>query len=49
MIKFTKSFCPDLMRGLTEEKPKVEAPTPLEELQAKTADAEEEGDDGKNI
>ncbi len=49
MIQFTKSFCPDLMKGLTEEKPKVEAPTPLEELQAKTADAEEEGDDGENI
>ena len=49
MIQFTKSFCPDLMKGLTEEKPKVEVPTPLEELQAKTADAEEEGDDGENI
>ena len=50
MINFTKSFCPDLMRGLPEEKPKVEAPTPLEELQAKTAEADDkEGDDGKNI
>tara|TARA_Y100001973_G_C5207474_1_gene342614 strand:- start:2642 stop:2959 length:318 start_codon:yes stop_codon:yes gene_type:complete len=50
MIKFTQSFCPALMRGLTEEKPKVETPTPLEELQAKTASpAEDEGVDGKGI
>ena len=56
MEKFTRSFCPELMRGLTDKKPKVEEPTPkaevnpLEELQAKTASpAEDEGVDGKGI
>ena len=56
MEKFTRSFCPELMRGLTDKKPKVEEPTPkaevnpLEELQAKTATpAEDEGVDGKGI
>ena len=56
MEKFTRSFCPELMRGLTDKKPKVEEPTPkaevnpLEELQAKTASpAEDEGVDGKDI
>jgi hypothetical protein len=56
MEKFTRSFCPELMRGLTDKKPKVEQPTPkaeanpLEELQAKTASpAEDEGVDGKDI
>ena len=48
MLKFTRSFCPELMRGLTEEKPK---PTnPLEELKkAQTAEAEIEGANGENI
>ena len=50
MEKFTRSFCPELMRGLTDKKPKVDAPSPLEELQAKTASpAEDEGVDGKDI
>ena len=48
MVTFTKSFCPELMRGLTDEKPK--AVDPLEELQAKAAvTAENEGDDGDDI
>tara|TARA_B100000131_G_scaffold128677_1_gene125517 strand:- start:501 stop:812 length:312 start_codon:yes stop_codon:yes gene_type:complete len=48
MVKFTRSFCPELMRGLTEEKPK---PTnPLEELKkAQAAEAEKEGANGENI
>ena len=48
MLKFTRSFCPELMRGLTEEKPK---PTnPLEELKkAQAAEAEKEGANGENI
>ena len=50
MEKFTRSFCPELMRGLTDKKPKVDEPSPLEELQAKTASpAEDEGVDGKDI
>ena len=56
MEKFTRSFCPELMRGLTNKKPNVAMPTPkveadpLEELQAKTASpAEDEGVDGKDI
>ena len=50
MEKFTRSFCPELMRGLTDKKPKVDEPSPLEELQAKTASpAEDEGVDGKGI
>ena len=39
MEAFTKSFCPELMRGLTDKKP-IPAADPLEELQAKTAQAE---------
>ncbi len=53
---YTRSFCPELMQGLTDKKPKKEVPTPkaeanpLEELQAKTASpAEDEGVDGKDI
>lgn len=38
MVAFTKSFCPELMRGLTDKKPI--AADPLAELQAKTAKAE---------
>ena len=38
MVAYTKSFCPDIMKGLTDEKPK--AVDPLVELQAKTAIAE---------
>ena len=50
MEQFTRSFCPELMRGLTDKKPKVDEPSPLEELQAKTASpAEDEGVDGKGI
>ena len=50
MEKFTRSYCPELMRGLTDKKPKVDEPSPLEELQAKTASpAEDEGVDGKGI
>ena len=50
MEKFTRSFCPELMRGLTDKKPKVDELDPLEELQAKTASpAEDEGVDGKDI
>ena len=47
MTKYTRSFCPELMQGLTNEKPK--AVDPLVELQAKTAKAENEGDDGEDI
>ena len=47
MITYTRSFCPQLMQGLTNTKPK--AASPLQELQAKTAKAEEEGVDGKDI
>ena len=48
MVKFTKSFCPELMRGLTEEKPKLA--NPLDELKkAQTAEAEIEGANGKSI
>tara|TARA_B100000927_G_scaffold171430_1_gene138235 strand:+ start:1122 stop:1433 length:312 start_codon:yes stop_codon:yes gene_type:complete len=48
MEKFTKSFCPDLMKGLTNVKP-VEA-DPLEELKkAQTAEAEKEGANGESI
>ena len=48
MEKFTKSFCPDLMKGLTNVKP-VEA-DPLEELKkAQTAKAEKEGANGESI
>ena len=50
MEKYTRSFCPELMRGLTDKKPKVDEPSPLEKLQAKTASpAEDEGVDGKDI
>jgi len=50
MEKFTRSYCPELMRRLTDKKPKVDEPSPLEELQAKTASpAEDEGVDGKDI
>ena len=38
MVAYTKSFCPDIMKGLTDIKPK--AVDPLVELQAKTANAE---------
>lgn len=38
MLAYTKSFCPELMKGLTDIKPK--AVDPLVELQAKTAVAE---------
>ena len=47
MVNYTRSFCPDLMKGLTNTKPKADSP--LQELQAKTAKAEEEGVDGKGI
>ena len=47
MLLFTKSYCPELMKGLTDKKPKADSP--LQELQAKTAKAEEEGIDGKDI
>ena len=47
MLLFTKSYCPELMKGLTDKKPKADSP--LQELQAKTAKAEEEGVDGKGI
>ena len=48
MLQFTRSFCPELMRGLAEEKP--EPTNPLEELKkAQTAEAEIEGANGKNI
>ena len=48
MEKYTKSFCPDIMRGLTNVKP-VEA-NPLEELKkAQTAEAEIEGANGEDI
>ena len=48
MEKYTKSFCPDLMKGLTNVKP---AETdPLEELKkAQTAEAETEGANGESI
>ena len=50
MLLFTKSFCPDIMKGLTDKKPKADEPDPLEELQAKTASpAEDEGINGKDI
>jgi hypothetical protein len=38
MVAYTKSFCPEIMKGLTDKKP--EAVDPLVELKAKTADAE---------
>ena len=48
MEKFTRSFCPDIMRGLTNVKP-IEA-DPLEELKkAQTAEAEIEGANGEDI
>lgn len=47
MTKYTTQFCPDLMRGLKDEKPR--AVDPLEALQAKAAKAEDEGVDGKGI
>jgi len=48
MEKYTKSFCPDIMKGLTNVKP-VEA-NPLEELKkAQTAEAEIEGANGESI
>ena len=48
MEKFTKSFCPDLMKGLTNVKP-IEA-NPLEELKkAQTAEAEIERANGESI
>ena len=50
MLLFTKSYCPELMKGLTDKKPKADEPDPLEELQAKTASpAEDEGINGKDI
>ena len=48
MEKYTRSFCPDIMRGLTNVKP-IEA-DPLEKLKkAQTAEAETEGANGENI
>ena len=47
MTKYTTQFCPDLMRGFKDEKPR--AVDPLEALQAKAAKAEDEGVDGKGI
>ena len=49
MVAYTKSFCPELMRGLTDVRPKEDTVDPLKELQTKTADAENEGDDGEDI
>ena len=48
MEKYTRSFCPDIMRGLTNVKPKII--DPLKELnKAQTAEAEKEGANGKSI
>ena len=48
MEKYTRSFCPDIMRGLTNVKPKII--DPLKELnKAQTAEAEIEGANGENI
>ena len=49
MVQYTKSFCPEVMRGITGEKPKPEV-DPLQALKAKPASkAESEVVDGKNI
>ena len=48
MEKYTRSFCPALMRGLTNVKPTLT--DPLEELKkAQTAQAEKEGANGESI
>jgi|TARA_Y100000758_G_scaffold94_1_gene86 hypothetical protein len=49
MMLFTKSFCPDIMRGITDESPKPVV-NPLEALKAQPAKkAEKEGVHGKDI
>lgn len=49
MVQYTKSFCPEVMRGITGKKPKPEV-DPLEALKAKPAEiAESEVVDGKDI
>lgn len=48
MENYTRSFCPDIMRGLTNVRPKVI--DPLQELnKAQTAEAEKEGANGEDI
>jgi len=49
MAAYTKSFCPEVMRGITGKKPKPKV-DPLEALKAKPAEiAESEVVDGKDI
>ena len=49
MVQYTKSFCPEVMRGITGKKPEPKV-NPLEALKAKPAEiAESEVVDGKDI
>lgn len=49
MVTFTKSFCPELMHGITDEKP-IAVVKPLKKVQAKPASkAAKEEVDGKGI